>query len=876
MRHIRTFTIALVLAVILLTLTQPGAALAASWTYTTDFDSFPVGWSDMTGNCGVTINPTGNNFREATIAAYGDGSVLAAQYGRKISVTFQLDEPVTITAVGMTGDMGSGDSDSQYMQIIACESDDVTTHYVDATGNGITISETPGWTDIEWITVFTTPSSGLGLCLIDAESGYGTTPPCHYPWVDNFTITADADEDPFDGVGGSGAGSGLTRPVLTTDELEVDTAPEPDTITAVDRAWVHAAASGVITQISPTGGSYLVTVDSDTYHARYTNLAFVYGSVGDEINGGCILGQAGEPIFETVAEYDDPISQVGFHIDDGVDDLAWQSFPDPTSSAGCSDAFSTAHCLTANPKLNSYAARWFTSGFPDGETVLLEQGEKLAQALVLTSGTEYYLTVIARTESPVVGQQATPAVLKLTLGDVLETIEFQPKDSEFVVVEIGPLTPTTPDQPPDVYDLVLTVPDYSLPVEVTFVCLHLGDVVVSPDHCYFVGPRFGFDGDPAWTLSGGATENFIGYYWEIPQNDYMSQPLLISGYADSDADYRIRISGATDVADVTFSFDDIASFFSAAFETTLLMTYDVSGTPVETLGTIDLTNIIFFRNYEATFTVPEDETWDGDFVATNDSAETRRILIDTFCLNPVSGVWPGFEDADSGPANPSGCFFPTAPSTFNVAQWLAYIGEMLLWIWQCGIERLLLQIISGATGGLVGLGMLGRYLGALSAWVTSFALGLVLGALQALLNSLAAVFGAAWALLAEMPLLQLLYDLLGLAVLAMTLLGTLIQSLLSLFASLAAFLGIGLTVAANIWVELVTNINSATAPDVGMANCGNPSDPLIGICYGLAAVAGFFTEFPALVASTVVMAGCLCLYTITWTIRTIGQALGDI
>jgi hypothetical protein len=284
---------------------------------------------------------------------------------------------------------------------------------------------------------------------------------------------------------------------------------------------------------------------------------------------------------------------------------------------------------------------------------------------------------------------------------------------------------------------------------------------------------------------------------------------------------------------------------------------------------------LLWRRYDATFTVAQaDSPYDGDLVLTNNSANARRAQISIVCIEPVSGVWPGYEDSDSGEWQDT-CFKPVEPDTFDPAQWLSYVGRWFGYMWTCVISPLWQRLLTYVSTAVTGLGLLGRWLGALVGRFSGFVAGLVAAAAQALLNSLAAVLAAAWAALIALPFVQWLFDLGALAATAAGLLGTLITTFIALLGAVASFVVTLVGVIAGTWASIVAAINS-TAPDVGMANCGNPSDPLIGLCYGLQAVADFLAEFPILTASIYVLAGNIGLFTMVWTMRSVGSTLGDV
>jgi hypothetical protein len=882
MRTVRIATIALIVALLATLLTAPGQALAASWTYSTDFTAgFPVGWVDMQGACeedasGVT------NVRPAVASGFGDGHVLSSQYGRKLAVYLEFDEPVTVTHLGLIADLGSGDSTSNYVAITACEDDRVTTHVVYAGDTTqVTIDEDVSWADVLSIGIFTAPASGVGACMIDAEAGFGTTPPCHYAWVDEFTVTVDATDNPFDGIGGGEGADSLLRPVRTADTLEVDETTDVSFITAIADSDVHAAADGVITAVLATGGAYMVTVESTDYSARYSNLANIYGQIGDEIVAGCVLGRVGGQMFDPTGDYEMTIGQIGFRINDDLGDpLAWQAWPDPTGVSACADQFYTgANCLTADPLLDGGAARWATDGYQGDGTVILDPGETLRQSLVLTANTDYYLTVIATTYASQFQAGAPPvpepSVITVTLGDTADILHFSPKDvGNLAVDEIGPLTVTTPDQPPDVYNLVLTVPNYSEPVLITFVCLHTGTVLIEPEACYLADHDFA-TGDAAWTLSTGAIGNYpVEMSVTLPQDEYISQPMLLTAYDEADAEYYLRVIARTNPWELAITYNDWLPYLSGDYETTLTVTYDVASVPVETLGEFTILNVLFWNPHQSTFTIPDDETWDGDLVATNTSAAVRHLDIGSICIEPVSGVWPGFENADS--QTPTECPRPIMPGSFVITEWIAYAVGWLTYLWYCIIAQLWNGLLVGVGAMVAGLGMLGRWLGSLVSLTVAFAAGLIAGGLQAILNSLASLLAVIWGALAALPLFRLGLDLLGFLFAGLGLLAAVIQSLLGLLVGIANFIAAATAMLIGSFSALIGFINSASAPDVGMPNCGNPSDPLIGICYGVVAVIQAMTIFDASIVGISVIAGCIGIFTFVWTSRVLGDVLGDI
>ena len=882
-KTLRIGIVAVMLAGLAILLTQPGAALAASWTYTTDFDGYPVGWQDLTAACGSTLSQDGTNYRPSTIAAYGDGSVLSAQYGRKLVAYFELDEPVTITHVGLIADMGSADSGSNYVEIVACEEDRITTHYVaDGDSSLVTLDETVSWPDVLSIMIYSAPASSAGLSLITAESGYTTTAPYHYPWVDAFTISADAATDPFDGVGGSGAGNDQYRPVRTLDTLEVfeDVEAGYSYITAYDGADVFAAINGVVTLIQPGGGGSTVHVENETLEADYFNLAVVYAQVGDAVEAGCVLGQAGEQFTVTQTDYAPvPVSQITFRLTDGVDSLDWQSFPDPPSKPACGDHLRTSNCLNNNPNLDDDARLWTTDGAAGDGTVTLDPGESLVQQIVLTAGVDYYLIMIGTTYGSSFNNIGLPSTFAATLGDASDEVTIQPKSNEemMLVDFVNPLTPTIPDTPPDIYDLAISPADGSNPILITFACLHEGNVLVTPDACYLTNAEFGLYGTDGWDLSEGASFNDVARYVRLQQDEWMSQPIDLSSYDGADADYYIRVQAVTSDQDLD-PITDFVDWVSGDYIANLDATYEVDSVVVETLAQWDINNIIVFWEYQEIFTVPDGQSFTGDLVLTNATVTpaTRMIDLRLACITPVSGIWPGYEDPDSGPVIERKCSSCTPPRSLAVVAWIEYLICVFRNLWTCTIAALLNRILAALVAVRTGLGYFGRYVAALLLRLAAFVALVAASGLQALLNGVALLFTAAWAALAALGVTQSAWDILSLGALMMGVLATAIDTLLGLLVQIVSFTVVLVGVVTTSWAAIVAAINGAMAPEVGLPNCGNPSDPLIGLCYGLNAVTAIIAEFPALVASTYVMAGSLGIYTIVWTIRVVGKTFGDV
>ncbi len=671
-------------------------------------------------------------------------------------------------------------------------------------------------------------------------------------------------------------------------------------------ADVYATIPGTVTSVVADASGYGMRVELLTPWAQavFANLATVYVSPGDEVEADCLIGTAGpnftpipeDPDKETkIVEYPSGYGQILYGLQDSTGYLDWRLLDYPEGNRMCGRSWRTDNCINNNPNLTNYATGW--SAFPNYVTrhdssVTLVAGDAwlgLYQDVQLGAG-DYYITIVATTT---IGSKAT---LGVQLGGVIEPGSFpenqvvisptQPGDLQ--AWEVGPITPTNPlPGTSNVYRLTLSniwKGTGSTPVQIDFVCIHTGEVVLEAARCYF--PNWDFSDNAAgWGLHGGASYlsgwdlvNPLGGELQIPPEGYATHSISLTSYETEAVDYDIWVMARLELA-----LDAPNSWLQGSATEQLEITIDRVSDPDIELADFTVNNYVVYKKYRDTFQVPADTTYTGTFTMLH-AGDTRSIGIFAVCITPTEGTWPGFEDPDYKDSKAAPTEFtlaclrpPPLPNSLNPADWLNWIGQLMRYFVDCFITPILQGIYNRLAAIIQGIGWLGKYIGALFAMLVGWLYHVLSSLLRVLTYILGTLLVQWWAALVGLDLLRRLFDLLALVDLFRAWGFAVLQSFLDLLAAGIRTVGALGRVILIMWESARTALNAQDAESIGLPVCAGISDtaPLAPFCWGLSAVNYIIDQTPPLLAAGYIVAGVISWFTIHWTMNRVGKALGD-
>lgn len=690
------------------------------------------------------------------------------------------------------------------------------------------------------------------------------------------------------------------RPLVDDDIYEVNHVtgygPIVDDVHTEYQAEVYAAFDGTVVFMQVESAGYTVKLlneDNETY-AIYSNLEAVYPQLNDVVEQGCKLGLVGESFKEPSETYTQSPGLLWFYSGTDFYDyeentyIDWQNDwdePDELSDI-CGTSLRTDHCINYNPNLESNATGWVTLGvdayqIADDSIILDTAQDSISQYMTLDDAEDYYITIAYVPHFDY--DFLTVGTFKGTTLDLIDTIleEVDLTDTPALVgtrqvVEVGPIDLSDPDAN-DIYLISILLANASGEswVEIDDVCIHTGDATVSTQYCYF--DNYQLDGDTDWDYDAGADwGNNPGTYDSsvtLEADEWISQAISLSSYDGDDCDYRLtvtaRVMGGTigDLIDIFGGWTgDIAQEVWSA------------GPSLEIdIGDETINNALIFHSYYTDFTVTDGNTLVGDLTITADTGNTYDIEIDTMCIEPVTGIWPGSGDEDiAGPdrASCESCVRPTGLAVTTLAQWVVWLWCNLVNFFQCTLAEWIASIGTLLRQVRDYLGLFGRYVAAVvgryATWLLSVFAALA-GALQDVFHY---VLAAVWNAIADLGLLEALFDLIGYAqaiLLGLATLGAYTFDLILDFFQM-------LLVISRLVQEFFSAMSEAftgSVPDIAFPSCSS-SQTIQGFCIVFEIADGIFSEFTALPIAITIDIALIGFITIVWSVRRFGSAIGDV
>jgi uncharacterized Tic20 family protein len=813
-------------------------------------------------------------------------------YYNNVSIAVDFDE-ARFTSISTTVDVtkGTGATGGKYAFGLYCvrlgSTNGSYTRTFDQVSNGTNTFTLTGtrYCDQIMISLHVSRSSDPEL----ADSGVGI--------IQSVTVisTNEEDEDPFDGWTPGEIGGGPYKPLPLTLTYEVNHVTGSGPV--VDDVWtelgtdVFNSIEGQVVLVSQESSGYTVKVRSpDDRYTIYSNMASVYPQLNDYIEAGCVLGKTGTQIKEPSQTYTQNPGLLWYYAGTDFYDFAsnlyidWQTEFDepPVAHVPCGDNLRTDNCLNYNPGLDDKAAGWtplYIDDYDLGDTEvkLSTHSASLSQYMVLDHTEDYYVTLKTKQYASSY-DYISVVVTKATSLDIIDshTVVTQTDNpGDPLITEVGPLDLTDWDENDSYIVSLYAANPYTNGVWITDACLHTGDAVVTQSACYFT--NYDLDDSTGWDSDAGADWDLdpdtFGAGVVLSPGEWISQAMTLQPYSTADADYYLTISAKVTGADL----GDIIDIFTAGWTGDLNQEVKSGETVLLDIGDTTVNNLFLTMDQVTEFTVAAELS--GDLVITSDAANTKNLYIDSVCIEPVTGVWPGTEDADIITDTVEVCDACAMPTGLNIQA----LGLWLVWLW-CEFNRFLTCTLAKWIAAIVAwlqqlrdlIGYLGRYFAVIIGQFVNWLLALVEAFGIALKNALLYILSLAWNFIAGLDFIQLLLDLIGYAIAILT---GLVASVSAAFELIISFFNILLGIG-HLIEQFVAGLSAALSGDVQtivLPSCDPPASALIsGFCVPLDIGAGIFSEFPALSASMVLYAGLFGLVTIVWTVRNLGEAVGNV
>jgi hypothetical protein len=615
-------------------------------------------------------------------------------------------------------------------------------------------------------------------------------------------------------------GACLYRPVRTDDTVADVTDGLFSTLATTAGARTFAIDDGTIVAIYHESTGYrVILVVNDVDPVQYSNLEVVFASIGDVVEGGCVLGYAGPPPPGEL----DGLGYIKYQHDADLTD--WHDYGESLSNTPCNQ---NSNCLNVNPEFNDNNTGWLTrfaiaDSLNSGEDsiIMLPPGGQIYQpGFQVDMGDTYYITLAIG----VAGIQ-THGSVNVWIGGTEATLPINVTDNEFITVTTLGLSPAWNGES----ELRIHNSDNNnSTLKITFACLHLGDAVIAPPACYFEDEDLTTD---SFETEGGATfeDSIFGIgRYSIPAGGAIRSPVDISAFADADTDFTLRVTAAAPdgETDVTASIVD-------------------TGTEdeIQAIGNYAYASLLW-ADISRTFTVPDSTHLVGDLYIENTGDET--VLISALCLSSDTGVWPGYENPDYANSNllPITCTACTFPeSLIDVVAWLNWLGCVLNYLIYCLLYTLVNNIWSTIIAVGTGLGLLGRWLSAAITVVAIWAWSAAGRLLAALIGSLIPIVNAILAWLFAQPFFQTILD-------AISIVGLWLDAVFDFIALIRNFIilafnyGIAiLLIVINTYTAFYVAISSPATYHI-FPDCSDTGGALYDMCLGFDIMAFIFDQLP--------------------------------
>lgn len=838
----------LLIAVFVAMLVFVPRATATVFTVSIDFStetpgsSYPDGWDGSSG-C-VPVGLSGSISGSATVGTGGGALSFPALIGDMdtwlpIHRSVTGDNTVEIGDFIATAGHGSGAINATNVFLLAC--DGATVLYEELFA-----------------------CSGHGSCFVDAANTVAIESPtdlyvyttdclCGAPGVLNtISISIDAETDPFEG---GGVLEGPFKPVSGFDL--VDLLAENSIAITRPNANIHAITGGQIVYVNKNAldrWSVGVLPEGSTDVAdaiTYSNLQNLNGELWDMVTAGCVLGMAAQ----TFNQEQDPASgELQLTAPEEILE-DWPDYPDSPTDEPCDAAkFMTENCLNLNPNFALGADNWHqTFGVTwEAGAVVLAPGAAIYQDIpALDIETPYYLTLYA--SAPHV---PAPTVLDVSIGgtDITLTIPSSANDQYAKVVSPA-ITLIEPDFDPELFRLAIQYPQSPAnvtmpPIKIRFACLATTEATTAPGDCYFDDPDLTADN---WTGTGAteyrspASLSGTSGAYVIPAGEEIYRDVSISAFVDADTEFRLLTKTKAQ------------SLVLGGRWHAWIRDPDTEDVIAE-IGEWDILPVIVTVRVES-FTLTEGTSAIGELVIKNVSDEisedpgwTQEIY--KACLQVEGGIWPGYDNADTGVIIPVDCELCFPPGDVGelsvesllgwVVQWLGFGWCYLGYILKCLIYGLVNSVWQTILNFMAGFALFGKWVGMVVTAVAFWARDGFRFGFNGMIASLIPIANQVLSWLLNMPLVQTALDTLAIAGIWIGGLFALINNVISLILLGLQFIGALLNLIGVAWSAFLAALSAAPSTDFPFPDCTDSGSPLYHACIPLDVTNFLVTRIPTL------------------------------
>lgn len=628
----------------------------------------------------------------------------------------------------------------------------------------------------------------------------------------------------FDQIGG---GLSYFRPVRADDVMGETAAGDTTGIQTTSAAYVFAISDGLIATVihEATGYNVQLVIGDDT--VVYTNLQTTFAETGMAVTAGCVIGYAGDP----PPGYPTGASYLFFTTDPDLPD--WHDFADSLTNLPCNQ--DVGSCLNSNPNFDNNGAGWLSryaiadhfNNAGDSVMLLPRTGELYQPFLNVDPAETYIVTVIVANG---VGFNSGEITTQIT--GTLSSSSVTTFAGEFVTLTFAALSPS---DGPNEFRITNTY-DADNTLQITFACLSTSEPIIAPPTCYTPDPTLLIDGwehDVSVTYFAPQLPFQPTGRYAVPDNSYLRYPVDISAFSDASTDFKLTITGAA----------------GASGTPTLTANLADSDTHAEIQVIGDFTYPTVIPSPAAlTFTLDAAEHIVGDLQIVNSTGGGESALVYTICLQPVGGIWPGYENPDIRHAPfQVDCTACTAPSDFtDVVGWLAWLGCLLRYLLYC----LIYGLINNVWGTIVavgnGLGLLGRWLSAAVSVVAAWFWLAAQRGFMIFISWLIPIVNTVLAWLLTLPLFVSLLD--SIAIIGIWIGGIIavILAVINLFVAGIQYVGVLLNLVGLSWLQFLDALNGASSVTFVLPDCYDSESPLYDACLVFDVLNFMIVQIPAI------------------------------
>ena len=781
--------IALVAALLLMAAPEHVSAQETCETFDQPFnipENFP-----LDGDAWVITHQVNGGLVEDSLE--DDGFETATSFGTDNAVTFTLTPAVPMTITHVAADILDSVNDGYLVAVTACYDEACTSSDNIILQSGDTPDDI--LSDVEYTGIV---KLQIGL----AAEGVGGVR------LDNLVIDGVLEACPY-------------RPVHEDDQVDEDSSGDLYVITTNAGVRVYAIDDAVVDTVLHNADGYFVRLlINGATPVIYSKLSATFAEIGDEIDGGCVLGYVSQAGPEAQVD----TGQFAYQHNPNLGD--WHDYTESLSTIPCGQE--EANCINANPEMNTDEPGWltrFNSGGSynqgdDSLRSLVGAGMLYQPDIVADFEATYFVTVVVALQPP-----ATDGEIRVWFAGTETRLPIHTVGPEFVTITtLGFSTGFAGPSEFRIYNANSNSPT----VRITFACLHLGDAIIAPPRCYFEDNGLS---DDSFETEGGATHGagLVGTgQYTIPVGGVIRSPVNLAAFVDADTDFTLFIQG---------------SGSGGAGELTASIVDPDTDDELAAIGEYTYLPLVP-TNPSNTFTVDASDTLDGDLYIENTGSQT--VIVESVCLTSNAGVWPGYDNSDAAnhdllPTNCEECAIPE--SLVDVVAWLNWLGCILRYLIFCLLYTLVNNIWATASAILSGVGLFGLWLGRAISLIATWALGAGGRLLATLLSSLIPIVNAVLAWLFAQPFFRTFLDAISIVGLWIAAVWSYIGLMLDFIVTVFNYGVAILSIIANTYSAFYTALNSPASYHI-IPDCSDTGAPLYHLCLVFDILIFFFEQVP--------------------------------